>query len=89
MANARVAGSFHTTGGAGSDIEAVLAEWSECEDRMNGHRARPLCTCAEITNATLDAPTSQAGSHCLAFSNQMSLSGKYVSGDIALCYLPP
>src|SRR5579864_4628411 len=37
--NARVAGDFHATGGFGNDIEAVVAEWGECENWINGHQA--------------------------------------------------
>jgi hypothetical protein len=38
----------------------------------------------------MDVPLAEAGTYCLAFSNKMALlSGKTISGDIALQYLVP
>lgn len=90
MLNARVIGPFHASGGFGNDIEAVLAEWSQCENWMNGHQARVLYQSGKVTNGVLDTPVPQAGTYCLAFSNTMGLiSSKTVSGDVALRYLAP
>ncbi|HYL36187.1 MAG TPA: hypothetical protein VEV17_09775 [Bryobacteraceae bacterium] len=90
MASVRVAGSFHTSGGSGNDIEAVVADWGECENWVNGHPAPVLYASGKTTNAKVDVPLHQAGTYCLAFSNTMSLlSAKTVSGDVALRYLLP
>jgi hypothetical protein len=90
MVNARVIGNFHTSGGSGDDIEATVAEWGQCENWMKGHTAQILYASGKVTNGVLDVPVRQAGSYCLAFSNQMSLlSSKNVSGDVALRYLTP
>jgi hypothetical protein len=35
----RVVGAFHASGGSRNDIEAVIAEWSECENWINGNQA--------------------------------------------------
>jgi len=90
MTNAHVAGSFHASGGAGNDIEAIVAESGECENWINGHHGEALYMSGKVTNGALDVPISQAGTYCLAFSNKMGLiSGKTVSGSVALQYLLP
>jgi hypothetical protein len=88
--NARVVGNFHAMGGAGNDIEAVVAEWGQCENWMNGHRADVLYASGKVTNGSLNVSIPHAGNYCLAFSNRMALvSGKTVAGSIALQYLVP
>jgi hypothetical protein len=83
--NARVAGDFQARGGFGNDIEAIVAEWGECENWINGHQAHVLYSSGKVTNGLLDVPIHQAGTYCLAFSNRMGLiSGKTVSGKISL-----
>jgi hypothetical protein len=90
MTNAHLKGEFHASGGSGNDIEAIVAEWDECENWINGHQAHVLYASGKVTNGALDVPLSQAGTYCLAFSNKMGLiSGKTVSGSVALQYLLP
>jgi len=90
MTNAHVTGSFHATGGMGNDIEAIVAEWGECENWINGHHGQALFESGRVTNGALDVPIREAGTYCLAFSNKMALlSGKTVSGDIVLQYSVP
>ncbi len=90
MTNAHVTGNFHTTGGFGNDIEAIVAEWGECENWINGHHGEALYASGKVTNGALDVPVREAGTYCLAFSNKMALlSGKTVSGNTALQYLLP
>ena len=90
MTNAHVVGSFHASGGFGNDIEAVVAKWSECENWLNGHQSQVLYDSGKVTNGSMDVPLTEAGTYCLAFSNKMALlSGKTVTGDIALRYLVP
>ena len=88
--NAHIVGNFHTAGGVGNDIEAVVAEWGQCENWLNGHQAQVLYASGKVTNGTMDVPIRQPGTYCLAFSNKMSLvSAKTVSGNINLQYLLP
>jgi hypothetical protein len=88
--NARVVGNFHAMGGSGNDIQAVVADWSQCENWMNGHRADVLYASGKVTSGSLNVPIPLAGTYCLAFSNRMALlSGKTVSGNIGLQYLVP
>ncbi len=90
MTNAHVTGSFHATGGSGNDIEAIVAEWGECENWINGHQARVVYQSGKVTNGSMDVAIREAGTYCLAFSNKMALlSGKTVSGNVALQYLLP
>jgi hypothetical protein len=90
MTNAHVTGTFHAAGGFGNDIEAIVAEWSECENWINGHHGEALYASGKVTNGAVDVPISGAGTYCLAFSNKISLlTGKTISGDIALQYLLP
>jgi hypothetical protein len=90
MTNAHVTGEFHASGGSGNDIEATVAEWDECENWINGHQANVLYASGKVTNGALDVPIRQAGTYCLACSNKMGLlSGKTVSGIVALQYLLP
>jgi hypothetical protein len=90
MTNAHVTGSFHATGGLGNDIEAIVAEWGECENWINGHHGQALYVSGKVTNGSMDVPINQAGTYCLAFSNKMALlSGKTVSGSVELQYLLP
>lgn len=35
MTNAHVTGNFHASGGSANDIEAIVAEWGECENWIN------------------------------------------------------
>jgi hypothetical protein len=87
MLTPRVMGNFHASGGSGNDIEAVVAEWGECENWLNGHQAQVRYTSGKVTNGSIDVALRDAGSYCLAFSNKMALvSGKTVTGDIALRY---
>jgi len=90
MTNAHVTGNFHASGGAGNDIEAIVAEWGDCENWINGHHGLALYASGKVTNGALDVPISQAGTYCLAFSNKMALlSGKTVSGRVERQYLVP
>lgn len=90
MVNPRVIGTFHASGGFGNDIEAIVAEWSQCENWMNGHEAETLYWSGKVTNGSLDTAIPHAGTYCLAFSNRMALiSSKTISADIALRYLVP
>ena len=83
-------GNFHASGGAGNDIEAMVAEWGDCENWINGHHGMALYASGKVTNGALDVPIREAGTYCLAFSNKMALlSGKTVSGRIELQYLVP
>lgn len=42
MTNVHVTGNFHASGGAGNDIEAIVAEWGDCENWINGHHGLAL-----------------------------------------------
>jgi hypothetical protein len=90
MTNAHLAGEFHASGGTGNDIEAIVAQWDECENWINGHQAHVLYSSGKVTNGALDVPIPQAGTYCLAFSNKMALlSEKRVSESVTLQYLVP
>ena len=84
-----VAQSFHAGGSIGNDIQVVLAEKGESENRMNGHQdqAHVLYSSGKTTNGRLDVPITQPGTYCLAFSNAFSLvSAKTINADIELEY---
>ena len=68
-----VTGEFHASGGSGNDIEAIVAEWGECENWINGHQARVLYQSGKVTNGAIDVPISRDGTYCLLFSNRMAL----------------
>jgi hypothetical protein len=90
MTNAHVTGSFHASGGAGNDIEAIVLGWGDFENCINGHHGIALYASGKFTNVALDLPIHEAGTYCLAFSNKMALlSGKTVSGRVELQYLVP
>ena len=83
----RVVGSFEASGGMGNDIETAIGEWAECENWINGHRARLLYSSGRVTAGNLDVSIPRPGRYCLAFSNRMSLfSGKTIAGIISLRY---
>ncbi len=90
MRNARVVGSFHTSGGSGNDIQAVVVEETEWENWINGHKARVLYSTEKITNGKIDVPIAQEGTYYLGFNNSFSLiSEKYVFAEIELRYDRP
>ena len=83
-----VVGNFHVSGGTGNDIRAVLAEWGECENWMNGHQARVLYSTGKTTNGRVNAAITEPGTYCIGFSNMFSVfSAKTVTADIELRYL--
>lgn len=87
MQDVRVVGSFHASGGSGSDIQAVLAEESEFENWINGHQARVLYSTGKITNGKIDVQITQPGIYILAFSNTFSpLTDKDVFAEVELRY---
>ena len=90
VVNPRVVGSFRASGGSGNDIQPLLAEWSECENWINGHEARALYSRPKTTNGRFDVKIPEPGTYCIAFNNRFSLlSAKNVSADIELSYLIP
>ncbi len=87
MLTPRVIGSFHALGGSGNDIEAIVAEWGECENWLNGHQAQVQYGSGKVTNGSINVALREAGSYCLAFSNKIALvSGKTVTGNVMLRY---
>jgi hypothetical protein len=83
-AGARVAGIFRASGGTRNDIEAIIAEWSECENWINGNRANVAYQSGRVTNGRVNV-TVGPGQYCIAFSNRMSLlSAKEVAANVTL-----
>ncbi len=90
MQQARVIGHFRASGGAGNDIQVVLADEDAFENWINGHQAQVLYATDKLTNGSIDVPVTQAGTYYLAFSNTFStVSDKDVFAEIELRYLTP
>lgn len=86
---AKVTGSFHAFGGAGNDIQVVIATPSEFENWINGHQAQVYYSTDKTTNGTIDRQL-PPGDYMLAFNNRFSaLSRKEVTGEITLSYVVP
>lgn len=87
MVDAQLEGNFHTDGGTGNDIQAVIADASEFENWKNGHPAQVLYSSERTTNGQFSVSLAP-GNYILAFSNAFSLlSAKMVTGEITLRYL--
>ncbi len=87
MTNAQLVGSFHTAGGTGNDIQAVIADPTEFENWKNGHQARVFYGTDRTTNGSFNVRLAP-GTYILAFSNAFSLLvPKEVTAEIELRYL--
>ncbi len=87
MQNAQIVGSFRASGGAGNDIQVVLAGEDEFENWINGHKALVYYSTEKITNGRFDVPLTRPGTYILGLSNTFStLSDKLVFVDIELRY---
>lgn len=82
--SAQVIGGFRAQGGSRNDIEAIVAEWDECENWLNGNGARVLYSSGKVTNGKLNVSL-RSGEYCVAFSNRMSaVSAKEIAAAIEL-----
>jgi len=87
MTDAQLIGHFHTEGGAGNDIQAVVADQSEFENWKNGHQAKVYYSTDRVTNGQFTVHVGP-GTYVIALSNTFSaLSQKIVTGEIELRYL--
>jgi hypothetical protein len=83
--SARVVGRFEASGGGGNDIEAVISDPDDFENKKNGHSARALYQSGQTTIGNINVPIIEPGTHYLAFNNQFSLfSDKAISASIVL-----
>ena len=90
MSKATVSGNFTASGGAGNDIEGVIADEEGYTNWINGHEARVFWSTQgqETTGgfSTMLTP----GTYYLVFSNKFSpLTDKDVSIDASLTYQKP
>jgi len=82
---ALIIGRFRAQGGVGHDIEAIVAEWDECENWINRNDANVLYTSGKVTNGKVRVSIGERGSYCIAFSNRTAVvSAKEIVADIAL-----
>ena len=87
MAKAHLSGSFHASGGAGNDIQAVIATSSEFENWLNGHPARVYYSTEKVTNGQIDVRL-VPGTYTIGFSNKFSaVTDKDVRTEIKVQYL--
>lgn len=87
MEDVRVVGSFRASGGAGHDIQVVIAEEGEFENWINGHQARAVYSTGKTTTGKIDVGITEPGTYILAFSNTFSLlTGKDVFAEVELRY---
>lgn len=85
----RVSGRFRASGGSRNDIEAVIAEWPECENWMNGNQAMVNFSSGRVTNGRMDVRLGVPGNYCIAFSNRFSvLTDKEVAAEIQIAAAP-
>jgi hypothetical protein len=87
MRNARVSGQFNASGGAGNDIDAVIATEAEFTNWINGHPARAFYSSnGRKTTDTFDLRLAP-GTYYLAFSNKFSaLTSKELFLEVDLNY---
>lgn len=85
--NYRITGHFSTIGGAGSDIQAVIATDDDFQNWINGHEANVFySTPGKVTTGQIDV-TLPPGRYTLAFSNKFSLvTTKAVFAEISTTY---
>ena len=87
MLNPVVAGSFRASGGAGNDIQVVLADEDSFENWINGHPSQVLYGTDKTTNGKLYVPITQTGTYYLSFNNRFStFAEKQVFADVILTY---
>lgn len=90
MRNVQVVGCFHSTGGWGDGVEAVLAERVEFEKWITGRDAKVLYSTERITSGKVVVFITEPGSYYFALSNQYPRkagAAKYVFSEIELHYL--
>jgi len=88
MTNAQLMGSFHTAGGTGNDIQAVITNPDEFENWKNGHQAKVYYGTQRTTNGNFNVRLAP-GTYVLAFSNAFSLlAPKEITAEINLQYIP-
>jgi hypothetical protein len=87
MRSAHVSGQFNASGGAGNDIEAVIATEAEFTNWVNGHQARVFySTQGKKTTDTFDVRLAP-GTYYLAFNNRFSaITAKDVFLEVGLNY---
>lgn len=88
MTDVRVVGEFHTFGGSGNDIIAILAAPDQFENLINGHMGRTFYDSQKTTNGEINVGPLPPGPYVFGFSNAFStISSKEVTADVELRYL--
>jgi len=88
MITPQLTGSFHASGGAGNDIQVVIAEASEFENWANNHPANLDYSSDRTTNGTFTVQLKPGKKYVLAFDNGFSvLTEKVVTAEVELHYL--
>jgi len=88
MQHFHVVGHFSASGGAGNDIQAVLADEDEFQNWINGHPAKVLYSTDKVTIGKLDVGPLAPGRYVFALNNNFSaISDKYVLAEIEARWL--
>jgi hypothetical protein len=88
--NATLRGSYHASGGEGSDIIAGVASPSDFENWVHGHQSKVYYESpGQVTNGSIDLQLAP-GTYEVGFSNRFSIvTDKHVSADVTLQYYQP
>jgi hypothetical protein len=90
MSKATVSGSFTASGGAGNDVEGVLADEEGYTNWINGHEARVFWSTQGRETTGRFSTMLTPGTYYLVFSNKFSLlTDKDVFVDVSLTYQKP
>jgi hypothetical protein len=85
LSSFEIKGRFRASGGAKNDIESVIADWAECENWINGNRAKVVYSSGAVTNGRIAVRLVEPGEYCIAFDNRMSVvSSKEVAAAIEI-----
>jgi hypothetical protein len=88
MITPQLSGSFHASGGAGNDIQVVIAEQAEYENWANGHPANLSYQSDRTTNGTFSIPLKPGKKYAIAFDNRFSsYDEKVVTAEVRLHFL--
>ena len=85
--NARVEGTFSTTGGANNDVEVTLLEQAQFLNWQNRLKFLPVYESGRVTADKVKIPLPEAGTYIVVFNNRFSLlSSKTVAAELRLAF---
>jgi hypothetical protein len=85
----KVRGFFRAFGGAGNDVQVVIASASEFDNWINGHQIQAFYATRKVTTGEINIDNLPPGDYVLGFSNKFSaFTRKQVTALVTLSYIP-